>query len=146
MVHRRITARRQAECTMWGKIWIMCDRLSKQDWTILSRNQNVECMAIFVCRISYMLDKSMILKRLYEFSSVTVSNEIQFTHNEKLECMVSGENKKIRLCVIYRPPPSRTNNFRNSCVFRWMVRFSYMMYTVSIWFQFRYHALVNWWP
>lgn len=47
-----------------------------------------------------------------------ISNEIQFTHFEKLECMVSGENKRIRLCVIYRPPPSRTNNFRNSCVFR----------------------------
>lgn len=26
-----------------------------------------------------------------------ISNEIQFTHFEKLECMISGENKKIRL-------------------------------------------------
>ena len=31
--------------------------------------------------------------------------------------MVSGENKKIRLCVIYLPPPSKTNNFRNSVFF-----------------------------
>jgi exonuclease III len=46
-----------------------------------------------------------------------ISNEIQFTHFEKLECMVSSENKKIRLCVIYRPSPSRTNNFRNSVFF-----------------------------
>lgn len=46
-----------------------------------------------------------------------ISNEIQFTHFEKLECMVSGENKKIRLCVLYRPPPSTTNNFRNSVFF-----------------------------
>ena len=26
-----------------------------------------------------------------------ISNEIQFTHFEKLECMISGENKKIHL-------------------------------------------------
>jgi hypothetical protein len=69
-----------------------------------------------------------------------ISNEIQFTHFEKLECMVSSENKTMRLCVIYLPPPSRTNNFRNS-VIRWMVRFSGSSCRYSRWTYYNWRLI-----
>lgn len=41
----------------------------------------------------------------------------RFTHFEHLECSVNVGNKHICLCVIYRPPPSKANCFRNTIFF-----------------------------
>ncbi|CAG2185348.1 unnamed protein product [Mytilus edulis] len=40
-----------------------------------------------------------------------------FTHFELLECDVVVKSQHFRLCVIYRPPPSRTNKLKNSTFF-----------------------------
>ena len=46
-----------------------------------------------------------------------ISTNKQYSHFEIIECKISGEIGKFRLCVVYRPPPSKTNNFRNSVFF-----------------------------
>ena len=40
-----------------------------------------------------------------------------FTHFERLECCFKTKNQKVRVCVVYRPPPSRKNNFKNTIFF-----------------------------
>ncbi|CAG2255723.1 unnamed protein product [Mytilus edulis] len=40
-----------------------------------------------------------------------------FTHFELLECDVVVKSQHFRLCVIYRPPPSRTNKLKNTSFF-----------------------------
>lgn len=40
-----------------------------------------------------------------------------FTHFELLQCNIGSIKDHFRLCVIYRPPPSRTNNLKNSIFF-----------------------------
>jgi hypothetical protein len=40
-----------------------------------------------------------------------------FSHFELLECDVVVKSHHFRLCVIYRPPPSRTNKLKNTTFF-----------------------------
>jgi hypothetical protein len=40
-----------------------------------------------------------------------------FTHFEHMDCTLSIGDVTIRLCVIYRPPPSKDNGFKNSVFF-----------------------------
>ncbi|XP_061194315.1 uncharacterized protein LOC133202489 [Saccostrea echinata] len=44
-------------------------------------------------------------------------SDTRFTHFEHLECSVNVGNQHICLCVIYRPPPSKTNRFKNTVFF-----------------------------
>ncbi|CAC5400145.1 unnamed protein product [Mytilus coruscus] len=41
-----------------------------------------------------------------------------FSHFELLECDVVVKSHHFRLCVIYRPPPSRTNKLKNTTLFK----------------------------
>jgi len=40
-----------------------------------------------------------------------------YSHFELLECNVAVQKNRFRLCVVYRPPPSRTNKLKNSTFF-----------------------------
>ena len=42
---------------------------------------------------------------------------LTFTHFEHMDCHVSNGDKQTRLCVIYRPPPSKQNGFTNRVFF-----------------------------
>ncbi|CAG2212921.1 unnamed protein product [Mytilus edulis] len=44
-------------------------------------------------------------------------HEKHFTHFEHMEFSVHSGDLNIRLCVIYRPPPSKSNGFRNTVFF-----------------------------
>ena len=44
-------------------------------------------------------------------------NTDSFTHFEHMECTVKNKGIGFRLCVIYRPPPSKGNEFRRSVFF-----------------------------
>ncbi|CAG2249207.1 unnamed protein product [Mytilus edulis] len=46
-----------------------------------------------------------------------VSSKHSFSHFELLECNVSSKHHRFRLCVIYRPPPSRINKLKTSTFF-----------------------------
>lgn len=46
-----------------------------------------------------------------------IKDDCDFTHFELLECKIAVKNQHFRLCVIYRPPPSIANKFRNSIFF-----------------------------
>jgi exonuclease III len=49
---------------------------------------------------------------------ISTPSEVKvYTHFEHLECYVSTGDKPFRLCVIYRPPPSKQNGFTNSLFF-----------------------------
>ncbi|CAG2233223.1 unnamed protein product [Mytilus edulis] len=52
-----------------------------------------------------------------------VKNDCHSTHFELMECKIATKNQHLRLCVIYRPPPSKANKFRNSIFFEEWSRF-----------------------
>ncbi|CAC5398576.1 unnamed protein product [Mytilus coruscus] len=52
-----------------------------------------------------------------------VKNDCQSTHFELIECKIAIKNQHFRLGVIYRPPPSTANKFRNSIIFEEWSRF-----------------------
>jgi len=41
-----------------------------------------------------------------------------FTHFELMDCLINLNNQSIRLSIIYRPPPSTQNGFKNSVFFQ----------------------------
>lgn len=45
------------------------------------------------------------------------TSDIKFTHFEHMECIVQHKGARFCLCVIYRPPPSKVNNFQNATFF-----------------------------
>ncbi|XP_062616025.1 uncharacterized protein LOC134277724 [Saccostrea cucullata] len=45
------------------------------------------------------------------------NKDAKYTNFEHLECSVGVKNKFIRIAVIYRPPPSKSNKFKNSVFF-----------------------------
>ena len=47
----------------------------------------------------------------------SIRNEDQWSNFELLECSVTHRNAEFRIVVIYRPPPSKNNNFRVSHFF-----------------------------
>jgi len=47
----------------------------------------------------------------------TTSDVHAYTHFEHLDCYASTGDKPSRLCVIYRPPPSKQNGFTNTVLF-----------------------------
>jgi len=47
----------------------------------------------------------------------TTSDVHAYTHFEHLDCYMSTGDKPSRLCVIYRPPPSKQNGFTNTVFF-----------------------------
>ena len=52
------------------------------------------------------------------------------THFELLECSIQSNNHKFRLFVIYRPPPSKSNQLKTSTFFEeWL---DFLDYTVNI--------------
>ena len=40
-----------------------------------------------------------------------------FTHIEHLDCFITSKKQTVRLCLVYRPPPSRKNGLKNSTFF-----------------------------
>ena len=40
-----------------------------------------------------------------------------FTHFEHMDCTVISNYVNLRLCIVYRPPPSKRNGFKNSVFF-----------------------------
>ena len=40
-----------------------------------------------------------------------------FTHFEHMDCTVISNYVNVRLCIVYRPPPSKRNGFNNSVFF-----------------------------
>lgn len=47
-----------------------------------------------------------------------ISTDFHFTHFEHLECTVASSNNHVRLCVIYRPPASKSNGFKTTVFFK----------------------------
>ena len=40
-----------------------------------------------------------------------------FTHFEHMDCTVINNDVNMRLCIVYRPPPSNRHGFKNSVFF-----------------------------
>ena len=40
-----------------------------------------------------------------------------FTHFEHMDCTVISNDVNVRLCIVYRPPPSKRNGLKNSVFF-----------------------------
>jgi hypothetical protein len=61
---------------------------------------------------------AVVFKQGLHMKIISTPSEVKvYTHFEHLECYVSTGDKPFRLCVIYRPPPSKQNGFTNSLFF-----------------------------
>ena len=40
-----------------------------------------------------------------------------FTHFEHMDCTVISNDVDVKLCIVYRPPPSKRNGFKNNLLF-----------------------------
>lgn len=47
----------------------------------------------------------------------TDSTNDAFTHFERMECTIAVSDIQVKLCIIYRPPPSKQNGFKNTVFF-----------------------------
>ena len=77
---------------------------------------SLTCIFLEILRLiilhSVALDYSLIYNRSAEVKLVKQQNT--YTHFELIECDVKTENVGIRIFVVYRPPPSKKNNFQVS--------------------------------
>lgn len=47
----------------------------------------------------------------------SLTSELNFTQFEHLECVISSQNSNLRVCIVYRPPPSKSNKLKVSAFF-----------------------------
>lgn len=59
----------------------------------------------------------VLFKKNLNVRQLASSQDDVFTHFEHLSCSVCAGDVQIRLCIIYRPPPSKRNGFRNTLFF-----------------------------
>ena len=61
--------------------------------------------------VAVIFKKGLSVKHLINYQ------EDVYTHFEHITCSVTAANRQFRLCVIYRPPPSKLNGLRNTIFF-----------------------------
>lgn len=59
----------------------------------------------------------VLFKKSLNVKQLASSKDDAFTHFEHLTCSICPGDVQIRLCIIYRPPPSKRNGFRNNVFF-----------------------------
>jgi hypothetical protein len=83
---------------------------SDTDKTILSELTLDDHSVIHKPRLTHR-GGGLVIVHSNQISMKPICQEVSFSHFEHIECSISVQNELIRLCIIYRPPPSKANHF-----------------------------------
>ena len=60
---------------------------------------------------------AILKKSNLDFKLIDSTADNLFTHMEHMDCLITNKEKTVRLCLVYRPPPSKKNGLKNNIFF-----------------------------